>query len=316
MLLKLKIFQQKHLTLHKVWVKMKQKEGIALISYFDDNFSVKELTLLGGGREQCARTQHYGPFMAGCYLFHMVLGGRGYFDDGKNEYALSRGDGFLICPDKITFYRAEKTDPWDYAWFIFSGGGFLEEMGLSAENPIYHTDKADEAEKSFMKFLGAYAQNKGAYVRIAEFYRLISDLTEYGSIASVHDKYKNIKHEYVRTAKSFVDRNYHRNIKVSDICCAVNLERTYLYRLFEKYEHMSPKDYILKRKIDSAKKILCKPGVNIVQAALSVGYDNLSAFSNAFKKQCGMLPTQYKAIVKSNRFAQHGTTGVVGGNQV
>lgn len=287
-----------------------------MISYFDDNFSVKELTLLGGGREQCARMQHYGPFMAGHYIFHMVFGGKGYFDDGENEYTLSRGDGFLICPEKITFYRAEKNDPWDYAWFIFHGGDFLEEIGVSAENPIYHTDKTDKIEKSFMEFLASYTRNKGTYARIAELYALIAELIECGSNASSFDRHKNIKREYIKLAKQFVDMNFHRNIKVSDICSAVNLERTYLYRLFEKYEHISPKDYILKRKIEAAKKFMCNPGINIMQAAQSVGYDNPSAFSNAFKKQCGMLPTQYKAIVKSNRFAQHGTTGVVGGNQI
>ena len=43
------------------------------------------------------------------------------FCDGRREYALKAGQGFMIFPDGVTVYTADSVTPWDYVWVGFSG---------------------------------------------------------------------------------------------------------------------------------------------------------------------------------------------------
>ncbi len=73
------------------------------------------------GREACAPGHRYGPAKRGYHLMHIVASGCGVFCDGRREYALKAGQGFMIFPDGVTVYTADSVTPWDYVWVGFSG---------------------------------------------------------------------------------------------------------------------------------------------------------------------------------------------------
>lgn len=59
---------------------------------------------------------------------------------GERQYHLSKGQGFLIEPETMTFYQAEKEEPWNYLWvgFVGSGAGKLvQDIGLNSRQLTY-----------------------------------------------------------------------------------------------------------------------------------------------------------------------------------
>ena len=111
--------------------------------FSDDRFM--DLTLYQYGYEQCLPLHSYGPFVRNHFLFHYVISGKGTLlvDDENSqstEYQLQGGMGFLIEPDRVNTYFADRKDPWEYAWIEFSGlraKEILEGSGLSSDSPFH-----------------------------------------------------------------------------------------------------------------------------------------------------------------------------------
>ena len=63
------------------------------------------------GYENCAPGHSYGPIMRNGYLIHYVLSGKGIYKARGGIFRLKAGDAFLICPDELIYYEADKHDP-------------------------------------------------------------------------------------------------------------------------------------------------------------------------------------------------------------
>ena len=96
--------------------------------------------------------------------------------------------------------------------------------------------------------------------------------------------------EYIKT-------HLKEDLSVSFLCSKFYVSKNFLYKAFADEYSLTVKEYILKARIDLAKQMLnddCK----LTQIAYKVGFGNYALFSKAFKKQVGMLPSEYKRTVK------------------
>ena len=97
------------------------------------------------GREKCAPCHSYGPAIRQYCLVHYVESGKGIFEiDGKIHH-VSAGQIFYIPPKIITYYEADKNDPWEYKWVGIEGRGVertFENGGLNKENAVMYVDSA------------------------------------------------------------------------------------------------------------------------------------------------------------------------------
>ena len=98
----------------------------------------------------------------------------------------------------------------------------------------------------------------------------------------------------VKRAKNFIDENYYKKITIEQVASIAGVERKYLRNLFVKELGLSPKEYLMKKRIDKAKFLLARKDVSVSMVAFSVGYDDGLDFSRIFKKHVGVSPTYYK----------------------
>lgn len=63
------------------------------------------------GSPLCPPGHFYGPAVRNHYLIHYIHSGKEIFQVGDITYELKAGNGFLICPDIVTYYQADKEDP-------------------------------------------------------------------------------------------------------------------------------------------------------------------------------------------------------------
>ena len=78
------------------------------------------------GREKCRPSHSFGPAVRNHYLFHYILSGRGTLEStdrlGRiHSHQIGPGEGFMIVPQQINTYQADKEDPWEYIWLEFDG---------------------------------------------------------------------------------------------------------------------------------------------------------------------------------------------------
>lgn len=70
--------------------------------------------------------------------------------------------------------------------------------------------------------------------------------------------------------------------------------RTHLVRLFHRYFHTTPRQFLLDLRIDRARRLLADETVSIKEIAAAVGYDNALNFSTSFRHRFGVSPREYR----------------------
>ena len=96
-----------------------------------------------------------------------------------------------------------------------------------------------------------------------------------------------------------VDSQYKKEISVKKIAQIVGYEKTYVYRLFQEFLNMPPKQYIAYLRLyDATQQIKFSSGENFEKIATSVGFNEYITFYRAFKKFVGMSPDDYRKKIK------------------
>ena len=102
------------------------------------------------GFEECVPSHSFGPAIRNCYLIHFCLDGKGTYFVRDKEYNIKKGQGFLIYPNELTFYKADEKEPWTYLWVAFSGSRaeeYLNLCGLDQDNLVFNSDKGNQLKK-------------------------------------------------------------------------------------------------------------------------------------------------------------------------
>lgn len=69
---------------------------------------------------------------------------------------------------------------------------------------------------------------------------------------------------------------------------------THLVRLFHRYFHTTPRQYLLDLRILRARQLLADETLSIKEIAAAVGCDNALNFSTSFRKRFGIPPREYR----------------------
>lgn len=80
------------------------------------NETFSDCYLMFCGMQECTPLYSFGPAVRTEYLLHYCVSGKGYYFVNDEKYTIEAGDAFLILPNEVTFYQADKEDPWVYLW--------------------------------------------------------------------------------------------------------------------------------------------------------------------------------------------------------
>jgi two-component system, response regulator YesN len=92
----------------------------------------------------------------------------------------------------------------------------------------------------------------------------------------------------------YVEEHPERELGREELAAQVYLNPAYLSRLFRKETGSSLTDFILKVKMERAKRLLSHSGEKVSSVAESVGYTHFSYFAKIFKRYTGMSPQEYR----------------------
>ncbi len=247
----------------------------------------------------CSQTQplhSFGPAAKPHYVIHYILSGRGIFRFRDKEYRLEAGYGFLIQPEELAFYQADREDPWCYLWVGFAGSRaeeYLNSMGLNSRHPIFTCDRSEELYaviKDMMEHNTFGAAND--LRRNGQLGVFLSIIAESAGVVTGDEEDKG--NQYVKKAVSFIQSNYCNPIKVTDVAEYVCINRSYLYTLFQNYLGMSPQQFLTIYRLTRAKELLESTDYSIESIALSCGYSDAMVFTKAFRGLKGMSPSRYR----------------------
>ena len=93
--------------------------------------------------------------------------------------------------------------------------------------------------------------------------------------------------------KRYIDKHFDQEINL-DLLAHLHITSKYhLIRVFKRYYGTTPRQYLINKRIEMAKKEL-KTGKSVSDTCYAIGFDSLNSFSNLFKAKTGMSPSVYK----------------------
>lgn len=102
----------------------------------------------------------------------------------------------------------------------------------------------------------------------------------------------------IRTSLKLINENL-SEIVLSRLARESGLSLRNFNRLFLGATGLTPKNYLMRRRVARAKELLKESQLTVTDIAMEVGYQSLSKFIETFKRFEGVLPSDFRAAEKS-----------------
>lgn len=263
-----------------------------------------EISILFSGRSQTEPKHTVGPQLLDYYLIHYVVSGKGTFTCRGKAYSLSAGSSFFIFPNELIKYESDSEDPWKYRWVAVRGekvGTLLDKMSITPDHPIRTTAPRRRIQVLFAKILEILRQgNATSDLKATGFFMLLMgeymEQTVTATNKYAYNEEKSPDQVLVEQAIQWLTLQHTQPITIDQMAQSIGYHRTYLSAKFKQYTGMTPKQFLLKIRMERARSLLEKM-LSIKEVAMSVGFTDALYFSKQFKKWYGYTPTEYKDYI-------------------
>ena len=116
-------------------------------------------------------------------------------------------------------------------------------------------------------------------------------LTEYILFKDLLKPNKDLLFE---NAVNYIEDNLKSEISTRELCDKLGISKNSLYKIFRNNANCTIGEFITKKRIDKAKKLLTNMNFSVQDVAEEVGISNYTYFSKLFKTNVGISPLKFK----------------------
>ena len=230
-----------------------------------------------------------------CELLFLKKGNPGYFVEGKNyklgknSLVISRaGDRHKIYFDEPSPYSRynilfdEKNIPFDLFTKIPSKLDIINFDGNTIVSDLFK-----RADYYFDHFEGEKLGKLLVGITEELFYNISIAIDE-NAVADCESASSN---PVIAAALAFIDENLTSNLSIDTICEQLYITKSHLHHLFTNHLQISPKKYILSKRLNLAKRAI-RTGLKPIEACMQSGFSDYSTFYRDYKKFFGHSPSR------------------------
>lgn len=100
--------------------------------------------------------------------------------------------------------------------------------------------------------------------------------------------------ESVNAAIRHIGERYREKLSLADLAGAAHLQREYFCRVFRAATGMAPMEYLARKRIGEAQRLLANTTMDLSSVALAVGFFDASHFSRVFSEINGLPPGRFR----------------------
>lgn len=101
----------------------------------------------------------------------------------------------------------------------------------------------------------------------------------------------------IAAAVRHLHSHYAEPIQMADLAQITNLSVAQIERYFQKIFSLTPRQMMIKIRLDAASAMLAEHSKSITDIAAACGYQDHSAFSRIFKATVGVTPSEYRIVL-------------------
>lgn len=99
---------------------------------------------------------------------------------------------------------------------------------------------------------------------------------------------------HIKRVLQYVDQNFPKDLQLNQLADALNLNKSYLSRLFKAEFGLPFSSYIQQIRIEKSKTLLAATSTGMMDIAAAVGFSDQSYFSHCFKQCTGLTPQEFR----------------------
>lgn len=234
------------------------------------------------------------------YQFSGVL----TLDDGKQKYRSSRGSLRLIPRNQLMRFNKSPQDGAHYqSLSVYFSQDFLKKFALeySLKADTKMASKAvwdlhcDSLMKQYIYSMESYIREKALDdpalidAKLKEGLWLL--LKSNPQVASI---LFNFSEPYKMDLEPFMQQHYYFNVRLERFAYLTGRSLAAFKRDFGEKFGISPGRWLTRRRLEEAYRLLSETGKSVSEIYLDLGFEDLSHFSVAFKRQYGISPAHFK----------------------
>ena len=202
----------------------------------------------------------------------------------------------------------ESIDDEQGMWFYNFGVKDFKIMGLPENHlipfdtiPVIHTgNMSDTIQAIFHEIYDQISKDKPSASTICHhllcaLFVIIIDQIPHSKFSRIDDE------EYsFQQSKKYIDEHFTENISIEMLSSISHMSVSGFAHQFKKFLGMAPLQYIIRRRIGLAQRLLVRTDKSITDISMEIGYDNVSHFNNQFKRFVGTSPQNYRKLWVGN----------------
>jgi AraC-like DNA-binding protein/mannose-6-phosphate isomerase-like protein (cupin superfamily) len=232
---------------------------------------------------------------------HLIVGGWGRYVMNHRSLEAKPGSIFFFVPGMLFEWESSLSDPlefynirFDYAEAYRSDGEWrlhappTEPFPFSGQYPMRNTVRVANLFEHIFR-MSRKVDPFTVMNRNIAFQQLLLFIAEdILSGQTPHDGGTMIE-----SSIEYMMRHFHEELRLESLADQAGWSVGHYCKMFKKITGYSPKDYIIRLRIDRAKELLEFQQYRLKEIAASVGYDDEFYFSRIFKKITGVSPSEY-----------------------
>ena len=248
------------------------------------------------GREKCNPDYFLERRKFGAYGIEFVASGRGEILLNWKKHTLRSGTLFCYGPDTPHRITTDSRDPMTKYFVDVFGAGVNTILRGTKLQPgrVFYTPEPDQFQTLFESMLSEGSKGLPQTHEICLAYFRILILKTEGASSTTSAGINQMALNF-QACKKAIDTHFAIINDLNDIARQVHLTPAYICRLFQKFSHQSPFQYLLFKKLNHAAGLLLAGAPSIKGVAYDVGYRDAYHFSKSFRRLFGISPTHFAA---------------------
>lgn len=168
----------------------------------------------------------------------------------------------------------------------------IENKLITDESGIY-TNGGAYSFLHLMLYLIEKYYDRSTAIFISKMFQVEMDRQSQSAFA-IFSAQKDHEDDLVHEAQAFIEHNVHDRMSADELSAKFAVSRRQLDRRFIKATGNTPAEYIQRVKMEWAKKALETTRKNVSEVMFDVGYNDVKAFREVFRKITGLSPLDYR----------------------
>ncbi len=247
-----------------------------------------------------------GEQFVGMHSLGMIVSGSMEFNDGERAAAFTPGDPYFVRKNRLLKYNKKPSPTEEYRSISI----YFDEKALKDFSIKYdiHPDKKNDGPA----FIGLKKEAVlTGFLRSLIPYEALTEDPSASPILQLKQEeallmllrydpeLKNMLFDFSVPQKidleAFMEKNYHFNVSLERFAYLTGRSLSTFKRDFEKIFGQTPSRWLLHRRLKEAHYLIANKGRSASDVYLDLGFEDLSHFSYAFKKQFGTAPSRVAA---------------------